>query len=149
MGRSGEALRAAKLNKGKYYTTADIIRIETAAINNDRKNRIPEMKEKLDKLMAEREAELIRKIYDATHDDINNLLSYLLAISTRVLIEHFGWKPVRYIRGRRTNTERFARLLIDEINFIEDNGITLADYVRETKELYGVEYVTEETNNDG
>ena len=90
MGRSGEALRAAKLNKGKYYTTADIIRIETAAINNDRKNRVPEMKEKLDKLMAEREAELIRKIYDATHDDINNLLSYLLAISTLVLIEHFG-----------------------------------------------------------
>lgn len=144
MGKKGDAIRAEKLSKGLFYTKADIIRIENAAIRRDRINRMSEMREQLNELMAEREAELVRNIYAATHEDIANLLSYLLAISTRVLIEQFNWKPVKYNTGRKTNTERFAQCVIEEIDRIEKEGISLLTYVEETKELYGVEYVTEE-----
>lgn len=100
------------------------------------------LKEYAEQAAAEYEQCTIEAIHVATSEDVNDLLSYLLALSARVLVEHFGWKPVRF-NVRKTRLERFAECLIAEINRIEDNGITLRDYVAETEQLYGVRFKTE------
>ena len=79
-----------------------------------------------------------RELFDG--EQMQLVLSLLLACSCRVLIEKFHWKPVRQDR-RKTRTEMFAEWLADEIGKITmSERKDVMEYCNETDEKYGVRF---------
>lgn len=80
-------------------------------------------------------------------DGFFNILSLLLATSSKVLIEKFHWKPVpkdEYF-DKRLATARFGDYLVDEINGImSDENADIRKYCEKVYEDYGVKFVMEE-----
>ena len=91
--------------------------------------------------------EIFSRIND-TGDGFFNILSMLLATSSKVLIEKFHWKPIPkddYF-DKRLATARFGDYLVDEINSImSDENADIRKYCEEVYENYGVKFVMEET----
>lgn len=83
-------------------------------------------------------------------EQIDTMLSYLLAISARVLIERFGWLPLNGHRfTRRNKIVRFCNAVIDELDRIaHDKTIGAHEYAAETYRLYGVRFMMEETDDE-
>jgi len=84
-----------------------------------------------------------RKAFFESHDEEERMqlvLSLLLALSCRVLIEKFHWKPVRQDR-RKTRTEKFAEWLAEEIGKITtDENKDIREYCDETERKYNVRF---------
>ena len=74
------------------------------------------------------------------------ILSLLLAMPARILVEHFDFKPVPIgRRSRQTKIERFAEILAEEINrLMDDETKDIRRYCDETYELYGVRFNMQE-----
>lgn len=156
MGRKGDALRAAKKQAarysigGKIVTNAELLQRDQAVIAAYRKD--------LEARMDQTASQYVRNYFDKIgaefttgneRDDIDLMLTYLLSVSVRVLIERFGWKPIKY-NCRPTRTECFINYVIDEVTAIrEDDTKDIRDYAREVEQLYGVRVrMEEEGNND-
>ena len=71
------------------------------------------------------------------------ILALLLAVSCRVLIEKFHWKPIPKDGNydRRNRTVQFCDCLVDEIQSItEDETKDIRRYCEEVRDEYGVEF---------
>ena len=158
MGKSGDLLRAKKAAAKIYHFSA----AELEQHDRDQTRRAIELyerelkrreKERYDEANASIIAEWERRADEFATDDRNenfmNALAYMFAIPCRVLIEGFGWKPVRKDR-RETRIERFATLMIEEMNRITDTEQKdIRTYARETFELYGLKFVSDFVFTEG
>ena len=77
------------------------------------------------------------------NDNVISIMGLLMATSSRVLIEKFGWKPIpkdgKY--DRRNRTMRYADCLVDELQRImNDENADIRRYCEETYDLYGVKF---------
>ena len=150
MGRKGDALRAAKKQKTVYRLTGEQLEQRDKAV-------IEAYKRDLDGRMKDAADRYVREYFDRIgaefttgneRDDADLMLTYLLSVSVRVLIERFGWKPIKY-NCRPTRTERFINYVIDEVTAIrEDDTKDIRDYAREVEQLYGVRVRMEEEEKD-
>ena len=150
MGRKGDALRAAKKQKTVYRLTGEQLEQRDKAV-------IEAYKRDLDGRMKDAADRYVREYFDRIgaefttgneRDDADLMLTYLLSVSVRVLIERFGWKPIRYA-CRPTRTERFVNYVVDEITAIRtDDTKDIRDYAEEVERLYGVRVRIEEETDD-
>lgn len=147
MGKSGDALRAAKKQKVIYTFTAeqlaqhDRLMLKTHMDNMRAKIR-PEVEEAV---AAEWDLRTREFTSGSMQDNFMAVLQYLISASSRVLIEKFHWKPLTGEYDRRNKTMRFAEELVKEIDRVcGDDGIDVRQYSEETYKLYGVRYMVEE-----
>lgn len=114
-----------------------------------------ELKKKVDAEYAAKNAEIQQFITDEwksreeifmeshPNDNVISIMGLLMATSSRVLIEKFGWKPIpkdgKY--DRRNRTMRYADCLVDELQRImNDENADIRRYCEETYDLYGVKF---------
>lgn len=150
MGKKGDLLRAQKAQKAVYTFTGEQLRKRDEAMRqvwkaeNERENErySKELNDHINKVWDIRRAEFNSGFADQDRD---LLLSYLLSVSCRVLIENFGWKP---IGPRRTKTRTFAEKVLEEINKIAERGVGVDGYADETDKLYGIQFVMTEDENE-
>lgn len=84
------------------------------------------------------------------NENFMNAVAYMFAIPCRVLIEQFGWKPVRFKNCPATRTERLAVAMIEELTRITENEKKdIRTYARETFEKYGLKFVNDFVFNEG
>lgn len=150
MGRKGDALRAAKKQKTVYHLTGEQLEQRDKAV-------IEAYKRDLDGRMKDAADRYVREYFDKigaefnTGDDDNDthtVISYLLSVTVRVLIEDFGWKPPRCANCRRTKTERFVNRVLEIIDDIRsDDTKDIRDYAKETTDLYGISFTMEATDD--
>lgn len=160
MGKKGALLRAQKQKNVVYTFTAEQLKEHDKLILQAHKERLRDsikdkVKEEVDAYSAKANAE-IQQEWDKraaefaspdTAGNFMNMLQYLLAVSSRVLIEKFGWKPIPKDGGydRRNRTARFADLVVDEIDKVSNDPLQdIRKYSDETYKLYGVKYTVEE-----
>ena len=146
MGKKGAALRAAKKQSASYTFTGEQLKAHDKAVIDAYKIDLEaRMRETADQYVREYYTKIGAEFNSGDDDtDTQTVVSYLLAISVRVLVERFGWKPVRY-NCRPTKTQRFAEYVIEEIDAIRhDENKDIHDYAKETEELYGVSFKMKE-----
>lgn len=157
MGKSGDALRRAKQEKVYTFTKAQLEARDQVLIQN-RKDLILEAAKKdleEERIKKQREFDSYieaewrqrEELFGGSHrENMFLILSLLLAMPARVLIEHFDFKPVPTgRRSRQTKIERFAEILAEEINRImDDETKDIRRYCDETYELYGVRFNMQE-----
>lgn len=156
MGKSGERLRAEKARSASYVFTAEQLREHDRQVLLHEEERL---KKRLEEELAKRQTAISQQIQDEWDarekifkggdfaDHFFLVLSMLLAVSSRVLIERFGWKPIpkdEYY-DRRNRTARFADYLIEEVNGITGNEeADIRNYCDEVYNLYGVRFLMED-----
>lgn len=146
MGRKGDALRAAKKQKTVYHLTGEQLEQHDKAV-------IEAYKRDLDGRMKDAADKYVREYFERIgaefttgneRDDVDLVVTYLLSVTVRVLIERFGWKPIRY-NCRPTKTQRFIEDVIAVIEDIRaDDTKDIRDYADEVERLYGVRVVMKE-----
>lgn len=142
MGRKGDLLRAMKKQKAEYTFTGEQLEQHDRQVVQDYfKNAMPMVRKMADEEDAKRFDEMSRRIDNLWMDNSATLLSYAMALSCRVLIEHFGWKPIR--GNRRTKTTRYAEALVAEYDRVTAGKEGMKQYAKETKKLYNLSFVAE------
>lgn len=157
MGKTGKLIRKNKKQTSKYtFTGEQLEERDKAVIAEYRKTldaRMMESARNAARIYENEAEEHIQDYWDSIEkefntgdrqEDYNNLLSYLLSISSRVLIERFHWKPIPKDGNYdgRNRTYRFAQYVMQELAAIsEDDEMDVRRYSAETFEKYGVKYV--------
>ena len=102
-----------------------------------------EFDEHINKVWRERAAEFQA---GTPAENMDVMLSYLLSVSARVLIEQFGWTPIEGRRfTKRNKIVRFCEGVISEIDGItKDTTIGIQEYAAETYRKYGVRFQMEQ-----
>ncbi len=164
MGKKGAALREKKSNNAVYtFTGAQLQEHDRVVIETFRERVKSECHRKVQEDIEEQKKVVDQYIQDewAKREELfrdegkvmTELLSLLLCVSSRVLIEKFHWKPIPVdgYYDKRNKTVRFADLVVQEINGIcEDDHKDIRRYCEETYELYGVKFAAEEEGrNEG
>lgn len=155
MGKSGAALRAKKGQSVSYTFTRDQLEAHDRKVREEFRDEYRRLAKKTMEGYKQEADERVRKYFDElsaefnsgnSMNDLSAILSYLVSVSCRVLVEHFGWAPVPKsgaFRNRRI--ARFANLIVDEIEKISEDGRTdLRDYCDEVYEKYGIRFVSED-----
>lgn len=155
MGKKGDALRAAKARNATYtFTRAQLEEHDRKVLEAYKERVRDDCREQLKVRMEQHKQEIDRHIDEewkkrmelfAAEDGTNltELLSLILCVSSRILIEKFRWKPIPKDAGfdRRNRTMRFSQYFADEITDIcTDEKKDIRQYCDETYELYGVKY---------
>lgn len=154
MGKKGDLLRAMKAQQTTYtFTKAQLM-------EHDKKVKHDILMRAKDDLEAEarRQADAYvqrewgerEKLFVQNHpmDNVMTMMSLLLAVSSRVLIERFHWKPIPKDGDydRRNRTVQFADYIVDELDKItRDVDADIRRYCEETYDLYGVKYTFVDT----
>ncbi len=156
MGRKGDLLRAAKAQSVKYTFTRQQLEEHDAAVKAEYRKTIMErvkseaaeidrqrderFREKAEALWAERLAEFQT---GTELGDLQTAVAWMLAVSVRVLVERFGWVPIR--NGHRTRLRRFAEGVLEELDAIQaDEKKDIIWYARKTEDEYGVRFLTKD-----
>lgn len=160
MGKMGKLLREQKKKTTTYTFTAEQLEAHDKLVLQEHLEHLrSQIKPTVDKYVAEEREQSMKVIQEewdnraqefqqnGISDNFLNLLQYLLAVPSRVLIEHFGWRPIpkdgKY--DRRNRTMRFADLVADEIGKIShDEMMDVRRYSDETYKLYGVRFDAKE-----
>ncbi len=156
MGKKGDALRAMKAQKTAYTFTheqlqehdrvviLDAMRKAEKHLEEKARKEFEKKNEEIQKIITDEWMER-EKIFMESHpnDNVISIMGLLMATSSRVLIEKFGWKPIpkdgKY--DRRNRTMRYADYLVDELQGImNDENADIRKYCDETYELYGVRF---------
>ena len=156
MGKKGDALRAMKAHKAAYTFTheqlkehdrvviLDAMRKAEKHLEEKARREFEKKNEEIQKIITDEWMER-EKIFMESHpnDNVISIMGLLMATSSRVLIEKFGWKPIpkdgKY--DRRNRTMRYADYLVDELQGImNDENADIRKYCDETYELYGVRF---------
>lgn len=155
MGKKGDALRAAKAQSATYTFTRAQLEEHDRKVKEAYKERVrAECKEELKARIEQHQRDIDRHIDEewkkrealfAAEDGTNlsELLSLLLCVSSRILIEKFRWKPIpkEGVCDMRNHTVRFSQYFANEISDIcTDQNKDIRIYCDETYELYGVKY---------
>lgn len=156
MGKKGDLLRALKAAQKTYTFTHEQLKEHDRVVAIDALKRAEvELKKKVDAEYAAKNAEIQQFITDEwksreeifmeshPNDNVISIMGLLMATSSRVLIEKFGWKPIpkdgKY--DRRNRTMRYADCLVDELQKImNDENADIRRYCEETYDLYGVKF---------
>lgn len=156
MGKKGDLLRALKAAQKTYTFTHEQLKEHDRVVAIDALKRAEvELKKKVDAEYAAKNAEIQQFITDEwksreeifmeshPNDNVISIMGLLMATSSRVLIEKFGWKPIpkdgKY--DRRNRTMRYADCLVDELQRImNDENADIRRYCEETYDLYGVKF---------
>lgn len=156
MGKKGDLLRALKAAQKSYTFTHEQLKEHDRVVAIDALKRAEvELKKKVDAEYAAKNAEIQQFITDEwksreeifmeshPNDNVISIMGLLMATSSRVLIEKFGWKPIpkdgKY--DRRNRTMRYADCLVDELQRImNDENADIRRYCEETYNLYGVKF---------
>lgn len=148
MGRKGDALRAAKKQQATYtFTAAQLSEHDRQVSDFAVQRRKDEINEDVRKEWESRAREFASA---DMNENFMNAVAYMFAIPCRVLIEQFGWKPVRYANCPQTKTERLAVAMIEELNRItESEKKDIRTYARETFDKYGLKFVNDFVFNEG
>ena len=156
MGKNGLALRMAKQKNRTYTFTKEQLELHDEFVRKEYKDRVVNMAhqhamEEIEKHNIEVQ-ELVQKEWDErkkefytddAEDNFYNLLSYMLSVSVRVLVEKFGWKPLpeNQSYNKRNRLMRFADYLVDEIDKISsDETLDIRQYSEETYKLYRIKF---------
>lgn len=156
MGKKGDLLRALKAAQKTYTFTHEQLKEHDRVVAIDALKRAEvELKKKVDAEYEAKNAEIQQFITDEwksreeifmeshPNDNVISIMGLLMATSSRVLIEKFGWKPIpkdgKY--DRRNRTMRYADCLVDELQRImNDENADIRRYCEETYNLYGVKF---------
>ena len=155
MGKKGDLLRALKAQKTYTFTHEQLREHDRVIAINALKRAETELKKKVDAEYQAKNAEIQQFITDEwktreeifmeshPNDNVISIMGLLMATSSRVLIEKFGWKPIpkdgKY--DRRNRTMRYADCLVDELQRImNDENADIRRYCEETYDLYGVKF---------
>ena len=156
MGKKGDLLRALKAAQKTYTFTHEQLKEHDRVVAIDALKRAEvELKKKVDAEYEAKNAEIQQFITDEwksreeifmeshPNDNVISIMGLLMATSSRVLIEKFGWKPIpkdgKY--DRRNRTMRYADFLVDELQRImNDENADIRRYCEETYDLYGVKF---------
>lgn len=155
MGKKGDLLRALKAQKTYTFTHEQLKEHDRVVAIDALKRAEVELKKKVDAEYAAKNAEIQQFITDEwksreeifmeshPNDNVISIMGLLMATSSRVLIEKFGWKPIpkdgKY--DRRNRTMRYADCLVDELQRImNDENADIRRYCEETYDLYGVKF---------
>lgn len=158
MGKKGDALRAERAANARYtFTGAELEARDRMLIDRYRNQIMEDCTRKLEaqfeqnvKEVDEHIAEEWKKreaMFQDNGEKLSEVLRLLLATSSRILIERFGWKPIPKDGNYdgRNRTHRFAKCLAEEINMITgDETKDIRQYCDETYEKYGVKFLFEE-----
>lgn len=153
MGRNGDAIRAAKKLNAVYnppkITGQWLAEHDRQVIEAYKRDIEGRMQRTADRYVREYFDKIGEEFNSGDEDaDVHTMMSYLLSVSVRVLIEDFGWKPPRYQNCRKTKTERFAERVLEVIDDIRnDERKDIRDYAKETADLYGVRFTMEATDD--
>ena len=143
MGRSGDRIRMAKDQKTTYtFTKAQLEEHDRQVFREKWKQYENLTKKEAAEIDLKREEELRNHVNKTWDDNAINLLQYTMAISCRVLIEQFGWKPIpKTLRGPEMRIQKFANALAAEIDQIyRVDRINMQQYSEETKKLYNLSF---------
>ena len=156
MGKKGDLLRALKAAQKSYTFTHEQLKEHDRVVAIDALKRAEvELKKKVDAEYEAKNAEIQQFITDEwksreeifmeshPNDNVISIMGLLMATSSRVLIEKFGWKPIpkdgKY--DRRNRTMRYADCLVDELQRImNDENADIRRYCEETYDLYGIKF---------
>ena len=156
MGKKGDLLRALKAVQKSYTFTHEQLKEHDRVVAIDALKRAEvELKKKVDAEYEAKNAEIQQFITDEwksreeifmeshPNDNVISIMGLLMATSSRVLIEKFGWKPIpkdgKY--DRRNRTMRYADCLVDELQRImNDENADIRRYCEETYDLYGIKF---------
>ena len=160
MGKNGAAMREAKIDRKITMTERELIAHDKVVVENYRDRVLDDVKNKADEIYKKREQEIIREAvaewerreqaFMQNHpvDNAVSCLSLLLATTARVLIEHFGWKPIPQDgnydgRNRLVQYCKYVEQEIDKITADPEKADIIA-YCEETFQLYGVRFTAPE-----
>lgn len=157
MGKKGEALRAAKAQT--YITMTkeqmqahdrELLARYRETVGRELERRARELDDQMQDHVRE-EWRIREELFGGTHrDNLMTILQILLAVPTRILIEHFGWPSLDRGYNAHYRTARFADLLVDEINAItSDEMKDIRTYCDEVYDLYGIRYEYRDEEEDG
>lgn len=153
MGKNGDRLRAAKAARVTRTFTEEQLRehdrqvVEAYKESADRHMR--KVWDDFDHRQREEFDAHVNKIWRERAEEFQSgtpaeqmetMLSYLLSVSARVLIEQFGWTPIEGHRFTKHNRlVRFCDAVIKEIDSVASNkDIGIQEYAAETYKKYGV-----------
>jgi len=146
MGRNGNALRAAKKLNAVYnppkITGRWLEEHDRQVIEAYKRDIEARMQRTADRYVREYFNKIGAEFNSGDEDeDVHTMMSYLLSVSVRVLIEDFGWKPPRCANCRKTKTERFMNRVVEVIDDIRsDDTKDIRDYAKETEDMYGIAF---------
>ena len=87
---------------------------------------------------------------DGEHERILKVLSLLMSVPARILVDKFHWLPVRDENDRRSKLLQFSEAVVAEVNRIcGDEKADIERYAAETYEICGVKYTVEDDGKDG
>ena len=151
MGKKGDALRAAKAQRATYTFTA--AQLEA----HDKEVRMRTLERKKDELKAyarevlDRDFEERTKLLTGDATDVTlNVFSMLISISCKVLVEHFGWKPIWRHSTSRNRLSRFVLAVQQETEaLLNDELLDIRKYAKEAYDITGVMLEVGEEEEDG
>jgi vacuolar-type H+-ATPase subunit H len=163
MGRKGDLLRQLKAERVTYSFTAEQLREHDRQVIDAYKKQADQHMRKVWKEYDDRQREMEKKRDKEFSDRVNALwserekrfktgyqqtdtmamASALLTITVKVLVEDFGWVPIR--NGHRTRLRRFAERVCEEITRIgTDENLDIMRYADEIDQKYGVSFMMED-----
>lgn len=157
MGWKGDLLRKQKKDNTVYrFTRAELEAHDNQVKAEYRKFLDARLEEKYklehDKLVNQinEEWEIRKKEFGSpdTTENFFNMMTYLLSVSCRVLVEQFKWTPLPkscYFGVKRYRLARFADAVIDEIDRIATDDLQdIRSYAADTYDKYGVKFMRED-----
>lgn len=130
-----------KASKPVYYqyTLAQIEEIKRKAIEDKK----VELKEYVDNHINE-EWQKREELFSGDSDEerMKKILAMFMSVPTKVLCEHFHWKPITDEDDLRQKLLKFSKLVVEETNRIfEDETLDIRQIEEEILEKYGVKYI--------
>lgn len=159
MGKNGALLRAQKMQKTTYTFTRAQLEEHDKAVIEAKKERIrADLYEQMNADFRKKQDEIQKAIDEEWHkreemfkggswsDSFFLILSLLLAVSSKVLVEQFDWTPLpkdRYFT-RRYRLARFADAVASEVDGIcNDEMQDIRRYCEDVYQRYGVKFLIE------
>lgn len=159
MGWKGDLLRAEKAKRVTRTFTEEQLREHDRQVIDAYKKQADRRMQKVwsdfDKRQREQMDEHINELWKKRAAEFNSglpeenmitMLSYLLSVSARVLIERFGWAPIEgHAWNERYKIVRFCNAVVEEIEKITtDERMGIDIYAQQTYEKYGVRFRMED-----
>lgn len=144
MGKSGEMLRLKKQSSVRYtFTREQLEQHDAQVIREAIKIREKNMQADCHRYVKESLEEFNTGDADT---DMSAIIQYMLATCICVLVERFGWKPVKSNKkdgeDKRYRVVRFALAVVGELEKVAKYD-DIRDYSRRIAERYGVSFVAE------
>ena len=152
MGKSGDALRAAKKHNATFMITRELLEAHDNSMKELYKKTaresaekwIAQERERIDKEIEEEWRQREKDFGGAGSEErFLNMLEYMLSVCTKVLIQEFGWKALPKDRNPHPATRivRFSNAVAKEVDAIcNDESMDIRKYTEDVYEQYGVKY---------